>query len=109
MALKTNPLLKPRSELKNGIENLRPLLREIANAFVVQAEAEIVALSEAVRDLPSPESDAKAAQRQEKLLDEMQDLIAGLKVKPEKGRLKDLRRVRDVLDELDKLVQKFAK
>jgi hypothetical protein len=109
MALKTNPLLKPRSELKNGIENLRPLLREIANAFVVQAEAEIVTLSEAVRDLPNPETDSKAAQRQEKLLDEMQDLVARLKVKPEKGRLKDLRRVRDVLDELNKLVQDFAK
>ncbi len=109
MALKTNPLLKPRSELKNGIENLRPLLREIANAFVVQAEAEIVTLSEAVRDLPNPETDSKAAQRQEKLLDEMQDLIAGIKVKPEKGRQKDLRRVRDVLDELNKLVQNFAK
>jgi hypothetical protein len=109
MALKTNPLLKPRSELKSGIDNLRPLVREIANAFVVQAEAEIVALSEAVRDLPNPESDSKAAQRQEKLLDEMQDFVAGLKVKPEKGRLKDLRRVRDVLDELNKLVQNFAK
>ncbi len=109
MALKTNPLLKPRSELKAGIDSLRPLLREIANAFVVQAEAEIVALSEAVRDLPNPETDSKAAQRQEKLLDEMQDLIAGLKVKSEKGRLKDLRRVRDVLDELNKLVQNFAK
>jgi hypothetical protein len=109
MALKTNPLLKPRSELKSGIDNLRPLVREIADAFVVQAEAAIVALSDAVRDLPNPESNSKAAERQEKLLDEMQDLVAGLKVKPEKGRLKDLRRVRDVLDELDKLLQSFAK
>lgn len=109
MALKTNPLLKPRSELKSGIDNLRPLLREIANAFVVQAEAEIVTLSEAVSNLSNPESDSKAAQRQEKLLDEMQDLIVGIKVKPEKGRLKDLRRVRDVLDELNKLVQDLAK
>jgi hypothetical protein len=109
MALKTNLLLKPRSELKSGIDNLRPLVREIANAFVARVEAEIVALGEAVNNLPNPESDSKAAQRQEKLLDEMQDLVVGLKVKPEKGRLKDLRRVRDVLDELDKLVQKFTK
>lgn len=109
MALKTNPLLKPRSDLKSGVENLGPLVREIANAFMVKAEAEIVALSAAVSNLPNPESDSKAAQRQEKLLDEMQDLVAGLKVKPEKGRLKDLRRVRDVLDELNKLVQKFTK
>jgi hypothetical protein len=109
MALKTNPLLKPRSELKSGIENLRPLVRDIANALVVEVEAEIVALSEAVSNLPNPESDSKAAQRQEKLLDEMQDLVVGLKVKPEKGRLKDLRRVRDVLDELNKLVQDFNK
>jgi hypothetical protein len=109
MALKTNPLLKPRSELKDGIENLKPLVREIANAFVARAETMIAALGEAVNNLPNPESDSKAAQRQEKLLDEMQDLVVGLKVKPGKGRLKDLHRVRDVLDALDKLVQDFAK
>lgn len=109
MALKTNPLLKPRSELKNGIENLKPLVREITNAITVRAETAIVTLSEAVSNLSNPETDSKAAQRQEKLLDEMQDIVAGLKVKPEKGRLKDLRRVRDVLDELNKLVQDLAK
>ena len=109
MALKTNPLLKPRSELTNGIENLRPLVREIANAFVAQTEARIAALNEAVNSLPNPESDAKAVQRQEKLLDEMHDLVVGLKVKPGKGRLKDLRRVRDVFAELNKLVQKITK
>jgi hypothetical protein len=109
MAAKTNPLLKSRNELKDGIENLRTLVREITNAFVVHTEAEIVALSEAVRDLPNPESDSKPAHRQEKLLEEMQQLVAGLKVKPEKGRLKDLRRVREVLDELNGLVQHFSK
>ncbi len=109
MAAKQNPLLKARNELKDGIENLRTLVREITNAFVVHTEAEIVALSEAVRDLPNPESDSKLAQRQEKFLEEMQKIVAGLKVKPEKGRLKDLRRVRDVLDELNSLAQHFAK
>jgi hypothetical protein len=109
MALKTNPLLKSRTEVKDGIENLRTLVREISNAFVVHAEAEIVALSEAVRDLPNIESDSKPSHRQEKLLEEMQKLVADLKVKPEKGRLKDLRRVRETLDELNSLMQHFAK
>ena len=109
MALKTNPLLKPRTEVKDGIENLRTLLREITNAFVVRAEAEIVALGEAVRDLPSVENDSKSAHTQEKLLEEMHKLVADLKVKPEKGRLKDLRRVREVLDELNSLIQPASK
>jgi hypothetical protein len=109
MAAKTNLLLKSRTELKDSIENLRTLVREITNAFVAHAEAAIAALSEAVRDLPNPESDAKAANKQEKLLAEMQKLIADLKVKPEKGRLKDLRRVRDVLDELNSLVRHSSK
>jgi len=109
MALKTNPLLKSRSEVKDGIENLRSLVREIANAFAGHAEAGIVALSEAVRDLPNVETDSKPAHKQEKLIEEMQKLLADLKVKPEKGRLKDLRRVRDVLEELRSLVQHAAK
>lgn len=109
MATKTNPLLKSRGELKDGIENLRTLVREIANAFVVHVEAEIVALGEAVRDLPNPEGGAKAVRQQEKFLEEMQKLVAELKIKPEKGRLKDLRRVRDLLDELNALVQQFTK
>jgi len=109
MAPKINPLQKSRNELKDGVENLRPLVREITTAFVVQIEAEIVALSEALRDLPKPESDSKAAHRQEKLFEDMQKLVADLSVKPEKGRVKDLRRVRDVLDELNSLVQQFTK
>lgn len=109
MAAKPNPLLKSRHELKDAVENLRRLVREITNAFVVHIEADIVALGEAVRDLPNPESDSKAAHRQEKLLEEMQKLVAGVKVKPEKGRLKDLRCVRDVLNELNGLVQQFTK
>jgi hypothetical protein len=109
MASKTDPLFKSRHELKEAIENLRPLLREIANTFVVHTEAEIVALSEAVRDLPNPEGDAKAARRQEQLVSEMQALIAGIKVKPEKGRFKDLRRLRDLLDTLNQLLQPFSK
>jgi hypothetical protein len=109
MAIKTNPLLKPRTEVKDGVENLRSLVREITNAFVVHAEAEIVALSEVVRDLPNIETDSKPAHKQEKLLEEMQKQLADLKVKPEKGRLKDLRRVRDVLDELKSLVQHHTK
>jgi hypothetical protein len=109
MAPKINPLLKSRNELKDGIENLRTLLRESTNAFVVHTEAEIVALSEAVRDLPKPEDDSKPAHRQEKLMEEMQALVAELNIKPEKGRLKDLRRLQDLLDELNKLLQQFNK
>jgi hypothetical protein len=109
MSAQADTLMASRQELKGAIENLRPLLREIANAFVVRAEADLAALDEAVRDLPNPEGDAKAAQRQEKLLDKMQALVAGLKVQPEKGRFKDLRRLRDLLKELNGLVQQFGK
>jgi predicted nucleic acid-binding Zn-ribbon protein len=109
MAAKSDSLLNARNELKDGIENLRKLLREISNAFVAHAESEIAAVSGTIRDLPNPQGGSKAARRQEKLLNEMQKLVGGLKVKPEKGRLKDLRRVRDVLDELSGLAQRFAK
>ncbi|GEM_PF-2798952 len=109
MAAKSDSLLNARNELKDGIENLRKQAREISNAFAAHAEAEIAAVSGAVRDLPNPESGSKAARRQQKLVNQMLKLVGGLKVKPEKGRLKDLRRVRDVLDELSGLAQRFAK
>jgi hypothetical protein len=109
MALKINPLLKPHNELKDGIENLRPLVREIAEAFVAQTEAGIAALLAALDKMPETESGSKAARRQEKLLDEMQARVAGLKVKPGKARLKDFRRVRDLLDELNQLAPQFNK
>jgi len=110
MAIKMNHLLKPRHEVKDRLDGLRALLRETTNAIVVQTEAEIVALSEAVKALPNPDhKETKAVHRQEKLLDEMQALFAGFKIKPEKGRLKDLRRIRDLLSELNKLVSQFDK
>lgn len=109
MAIKTNPLLKSQNEIKDAVENLRTTVRDITNAFVNRTEAEIVALSAAMSTLPAPESDAEQRRRQEKLLDDMQKLVTRLKVKPEKGRLKDLRRVRDALDELNGLVQKFSR
>jgi hypothetical protein len=109
MAIKTNPLLKSQNEIKDAVENLRTTVRDITNAFVNRTEAEIVALSAAMSDLPAPEGDAKHTRRQEKILEEMHTLVAQLKVKPEKGRLKDLRRVRDALDELNELAQKFSK
>jgi len=93
-----------REELKVGIENLRLLLREITNAFIARAETEIAALSETVRDLPEPDGKVKAACRQAKLLRKMQARLAGLKVKSEKGRPKDFRRMRNLLGELDRLL-----
>ncbi len=93
-----------REELKAGIENLRPLLREITNAFIAHTEAKIAALSETVRDLPEPDGKVKAAHRQEKLLHKMQARLTGLKVQPEKGRPKDFRRIRNLLGEFDRLL-----
>jgi hypothetical protein len=108
MAPTTDQLLTTRKEAKEAIENLRPLLRQISNAFIAQIDSEIVALSEAVRNLSNPEADPKVARRQEKILNEMQQFISELKLKPEKGRFKDLRRLRDVIDELNNLVQQLG-
>ncbi|MDZ7344908.1 MAG: hypothetical protein ONA90_10400 [candidate division KSB1 bacterium] len=109
MSPQADPVLKSRNDLQQALENLRPLLREITKAVTVQTEAEITALSEAIRNLPNPEPDSKAASRQEKIMGAMQALLAGLKVKPEKGRLKDLRRLRDLLKELAPLAQQLSR
>jgi len=49
------------------------------------------------------EGDAKEENRQRRTLEEISKLLASLKIKPEKGRLRDIRRLHALVDDLHKL------
>lgn len=76
------------------LRHLRGVLREISRRYAAEREAEISALVERLETKPSaPEAVAAAA-----------EALASLSVKPERGRRKDLRRIEECLDLLDRLL-----
>lgn len=97
-----------RQQVKQEIRRLRSLLREIIQAYVVRREADIAALVSWLDEFRAVESDAKDEQRERQLLEEITKLVGSLKLKPEKGRLKDIRQVHDLVDDLHKLRQQHG-
>jgi hypothetical protein len=90
-------------QLRQGIRRLRSLLREITQAYLVRREAEIAALVAWIDDFKPDEKGDKDEPRQRRLLQEISTILGSLKVKPEKGRLKDIKRLHDLVDELHQL------
>ena len=92
-------------QVKQEIRRLRSLLREILQAYQVRREAEIAALGSWLDELKTGD-DGKEEQRQRRTIDEIASLLASLKMKPEKGRLKDIRRLHELIDEIHALRQR---
>ena len=92
-----------RQQVKQEIRRLRSLLKEITQAYLVRREAEIAALVSWMDELKITDGDAKDENRQKRILEEITKLLASLKIKPEKGRLKDIRQLHDLVDDLHKL------
>jgi len=93
-----------RLHVKQEIRRLRSLLKEITQAYLVRREAEIAALGSWMDDLKLSEDDAKKdEQRLKHILEEITKLLSSLKIKPEKGRLRDIRRLHTLVDDLHKL------
>ncbi len=93
-----------RQQVKQEVRRLRSLLKEITQAYLVRREGEIAALVSWMDDLKLSEDDAKKdEQRLKRILEETSKLLSSLKIKPEKGRLRDIRRLHTLVDELHKL------
>jgi hypothetical protein len=81
-----------REELVQELKHLRSLVREIGEQFILRREGEIEAIISNLTAVPVG-----------KLLSEAPGLlheIRSLKLKPAKGRMKDLRGLEDVIEKL---------
>jgi hypothetical protein len=93
-----------RLQVKQEVRRLRSLLKEITQAYLVRREAEIAALVSWMDELKQTEGDDKKdEQRLKRTLEEITKLLSSLKIKPEKGRLRDIRRLHTLVDDLHKL------
>jgi len=82
-----------QSVLAVEAHHLRVVLREIAQHFLTNLESEIVRAIEMAGDVP--END-----RKDKHLDALITDLRGLQVKPHKGRLRDLKRIRNLVRDM---------
>jgi len=99
------PEPKPREaekerELTFEIEHLRSLACQIAARYLEGLESEIVQIREAV--MSSRGNPGRFGR-----LETMLHAFEGLKVKPDKGRRKDLQRISDLVELLNRLAQKL--
>jgi len=86
-------------ELETELRYLRTVLREVTGNYATAREADIERVIEAVGDEDVPGREDARARRGE--LMDMLDRLRALKVKPQKGRLRDIARI-------DKLVAELA-
>jgi hypothetical protein len=93
-----------RLQVKQEVRRLRSLLKEITQAYVGRREGDIAALVSWIDELKQGEGDEKKdEQRVKRIIQEISSRLSSLKIKPEKGRLRDIRHLHDLVDELHKL------
>lgn len=80
-------------EIAVRIRHIRGLMKEIARRYAAEREAELNALVERLQAKPPPAEALLAAH----------EAIEALEVKPDKGRRKDLRRIEECIDLLERL------
>lgn len=110
----SKPIIKKKAQAKAGPELerevasrlsfLRQAARESGHNYVVNLEHDLIKLAEAVheafRDKPGP--GRKVTERLERVL----EIIDRTKLKPAKGRRKDLKRIEQAVAEMQKLLVK---
>ena len=96
---KTDPQIERlQQELLNEIGNLRVTSRDIISRFQTNLEAQMVWCINTLS--VSDEEDLPESLLDPGQLKQMIDMLRELKIKPSKGRLKDIRRIRDAVNEL---------
>lgn len=81
-----------------ALGHLRGAFRESAEAYAARIEGDLSSVLKAVRLAGGP--GAKLSERARRDLRDMQVLLGDLRLKPAKGRRKDLRRVEELVAEL---------
>lgn len=92
----------PVKQLKSELADLRSDLRKTVRAYTARLEIELA------RSLAALEASKPAEQLPRERLHELRDLtilVRKRKLKPEKGRRKDLRKIDSLIEELQLLVQ----
>lgn len=85
-------VVKVRRELQTELRYLRTVLREVIENYVIAREADLEQIAEGVLEDDVSGRDAQ--------LQDMLDHLRTLKVKPRKGRLKDITRIDRLVAEL---------
>ncbi len=84
-----------RQEVLNEIGNLRVVSRDIISRFQSNLEAKIVWC---INSLSSSDEDSPVAARDKEQLTLMRQVLKEIKLKPKKGRMKDIRRITEAVN-----------
>ena len=85
-------------DLVAQLQNLRVLAKEVSRIYLASLESEIVGVIELVENV-----DGTGKRRRKEQLFQVKKIIGDLKIKPEKGRRKDLRRIEEAVASMAKL------
>ena len=101
----TLPELMKQVEIE--LRHLRALVKDIFRTCEAKVEAQIEqAANDLLRILPEAPG-AAGMRRRESLIKAAQKVIADLRVKPEKGRYRDIKRIHNIADELTALASRM--
>ncbi len=95
------------SEVEQGLASLSFLLDETAAHYVARLQREIRQLALTVRELDR--SERQPGKRGQKLLAKAAAKLDALPVAPEKGRRKDLRKIDQLIGELEELLEEASR
>jgi len=92
---------KVSASVQMELKRLRSLIEEITSAYLIKRQAQIESFISAISENESA--------KEERLKDirKMQKGLRSLKVKPEKGRYKDLKRVENLIVNLQRIVERW--
>lgn len=92
---------KVSTSVQMELKRLRCLLEEITSAYLIKRQAQIESLISAIAENES------AKEEQLKNIRSIQKDLRTLKVKPEKGRYKDLKRVDALIVDLQRIIERW--
>jgi hypothetical protein len=89
-----------QSNLAVEAHHIRMMLREISQRFVNDLESEVVRIIELIGEIPGG---ARKRAEMQKIIQNMRNL----KVKPNKGRMRDLREIRDLIQQTNQRLEEL--
>ena len=89
-----------QSNLAVEAHHVRMMLREISQRFVNDLESEVVRIIELIGEIPGG---ARKRAEMQKIIQNMRNL----KVKPNKGRMRDLREIRDLIQQTNQRLEEL--
>src|SRR3954467_5517317 len=91
-----------RKELLAQLQHLRTEAKEISRLYVANLQRDIVQLIDFLSEFENAPGDRKSTSANLRFA-QMKEALEGIRLKPEKGRRKDLRRIEEVVRSLRKI------